>query len=1023
MMRTGLNSFLSPRLRIPAHLAAGAVLAMLACDNPSSSRPDISERRPAGLGEPCTLAGDCSSGFCDHVLDECRRPPRGACLEAEEPDCPSEHVCAPIGPVGGSLCVPRASSEWCFDDGDCPPPAECHPTSATDGRGRCEGPGTVAVTHCNAHTDCPSAQSCIPGDGGGFICGSPAGPQGRCVSSLASSRSCASGLTCNSTGQCVALLNWSCASDEWCADGLACRDGKCAAGAVPLGGACGPNDLCAAGIGCIAAKCSALVSTGQACELSSQCSAPGAICFGGVCAQAAQKAVDSPCDTSDACPAPLVCTADSGVCKLTDGTACASDHQCKSNACVRGRCHEPGGVNEQCGLNQPLSSSGDLSPTLYRDNHCAGDLICHSRYLVCVPPGSGSIWDKASRQIECDETLEYNEAVGECLVPGPGIWAAKYIPIHAVSKGESYGEKACVNLDEVMKDIPEPPDGYRQWVSLSGFDRVSMKEDVGGAKVEYDPAAREVCGSVKGKEAKKLGLFGGGPNNEFNALVVLLVYNPSKLHFFPQDEFYPHEDPLPVNEQLVTIDEDPSTVGPEANQAPITKTILVPPGWDNTLSMAPVWTHEPDDDDGHFIISGFSYSSLEPFVNPSNISTINYDLTSAHFLQFTIAYETECDQKPRLTVQPTVWGWRSGLTGSLARTQLATRKGSPVELPAVVKGAPIFSMGLLHGVPCRYDQMDQTNPFGGCKAILGNTGAASADAVWQETCTFSTPDDGQYKLPYQDEILGIGEKAGNAYCKSTGALSDLCVVGVKVIRVVIEKIIDKLIGDTKGCGGNDCDDDANCHLTHVVTAGGASLGVSLANDESGNTACLVELFVFQLADDALYFDKTPAPTTTGLAGAEHSLCDTDADCSKGLACTAHPRVIGDRECLPTLNSPCVGSCQADLACRPTTCSDSDSGARTCQPRAQASECCRFDEDCVNGLACLAHACYSPAGVPLDPTGVVACPLDSTLLSGACVFQAGGPCANAAWCASGNCDLVAYYVDSNNLPHESYGTCK
>jgi hypothetical protein len=251
------------------------------CDRDGGGRPCH------GIGEACSLAGECCSGRCE--TGSCM--PKGACA------------------VPGAACTTRA--DCC--SGSCEPVPGTAARQCTD---FCKREGEA----CARAQDCCSL-GCKSGVCGATLCS-------REGSDCTTGADCCSGL-CDSDKKCTLDTKAGCrATGEDCnSGGGASCCGTCVNNRCDLGpGACRPLDApcdvaadcctgaCTQGAGNVKRCTGACIDTGGACQTTADCCS-GTSCTG----------------------SPSTCTSPTSVCKL-QGDTCAADGECCSLQCLLGRC-------------------------------------------------------------------------------------------------------------------------------------------------------------------------------------------------------------------------------------------------------------------------------------------------------------------------------------------------------------------------------------------------------------------------------------------------------------------------------------------------------------------------------------------------------------------------------------------------------------------------------------------------------------------------------------------------------------
>ena len=353
----------------------------------------------SGIGSPCTLAGQCTSGHCvDGVCcDQSCGAPCEACTAALT-GAPSDGVCGPV-PNGDD------------PDGDCPDDgaASCARDGQCNGAGQCRlyGPGVACgATSCSGNvvqgricdglgscTDEPSGLDCSP-----YVCRSSA-----CVNPCLNDGDCTAGHYCD-TGVCSVLGGdgTPCAAPTecqsgFCVDGVCCDtacDQDCRACAAALkesaadDGVCGPaavgtdpHDDCM-DEGAVSCQRTGVCNGSGACALYAQgtvCGA-GTVCDGrlvkGQTCNGLGSCLDDPIGTDCS---PYVCAA--GACT----SSCASDSDCASNAwCNATVCELKQSNGEAC------LAARECETDLCVDGFCCA-APCQGQCEACdVPGGEGT---------------------------------------------------------------------------------------------------------------------------------------------------------------------------------------------------------------------------------------------------------------------------------------------------------------------------------------------------------------------------------------------------------------------------------------------------------------------------------------------------------------------------------------------------------------------------------------------------------------------------------------------------------
>jgi hypothetical protein len=356
----------------PYHCAGAACVAHCASDNDCVSGHTCVNGScgPKALGQPCSAATECASGFCaDGVC--CASACTGSCRSCALST--SLGTCAPV-PLGAGdphkVCVDQHASS-CGTDGMCDGAGGCHkypagtecaaetcasgvytPTSTCDANGNCRAPDAIACapyvcngarcyTACGADANCASGNVCVQGSCGlkpngafcstGAECKSAQCAQGVCCAT-ACAGACFSCALTGTMGLCTAVPTGLPDPAALCTDHgpTSCgTDGKCQAGACqkyPQGTACS------------GASCPTPGSTftaGGTCDGAGTCSVPAATsCFPFGCGL---NACNSTCTSNADCAPPATCSGSS--CGLKpNGAVCQAGAECQSTFCAQGVC-------------------------------------------------------------------------------------------------------------------------------------------------------------------------------------------------------------------------------------------------------------------------------------------------------------------------------------------------------------------------------------------------------------------------------------------------------------------------------------------------------------------------------------------------------------------------------------------------------------------------------------------------------------------------------------------------------------
>jgi hypothetical protein len=320
-------------------------------------------------GAPCLSHVDCASGICNF----------GLCSDgglANGGVCSANSACA-SGVCNFGLCIPGelASGSPCTTDAACRN-GNCIAGLCIQqcGDGFCDGSefcgdsnaGLQCTTDCGL---CGNGTPCLAND----VCASGICNFGFCsAGELAAGAPCTTDLACRSgicagvciqdcgdgfcdgtelcgdsnaglqcTTDCGKCANGTvCATNSVCASGV-CNFGFCHPGGLSNGNACSTNPACASGA-CNFGFCVANSSLGAGSPCTTGLACASGNCTAGLCIQ---RCGDDRCDGTELCGdsnAGLQCTTDCGKCG--NGTPCASNSVCASNACNFGFCVGAGSV-------------------------------------------------------------------------------------------------------------------------------------------------------------------------------------------------------------------------------------------------------------------------------------------------------------------------------------------------------------------------------------------------------------------------------------------------------------------------------------------------------------------------------------------------------------------------------------------------------------------------------------------------------------------------------------------------------
>jgi MYXO-CTERM domain-containing protein len=389
-------------------LANGMVLAA------GSVGSATTELYSVGNGTPCSVGGECASGFCtDGVC--CNTACAGVCQAC---------VAAKTGGANGTCAVVTLGTD---PDNECAATAQstCGTTGAC-GVGACQqfasGLTCVAAscsgsTLTNAST-CDGIGTCVAGgttNCGAYLCAGAA-----CPTTCATTANCTAGNLCIS-GKCVPplVIGSVCTAANQCASGF-CADGFCcgsacgalcqACSAAKTGGTngtCGnvtiatdPDNECATqaastcgtsgscdgggkcqlyanGISCVAASCSgSTLNNGSDCNGTGTCTPKGTTpCAPYICGVGA--ACKTTCVVDTDCTAGNLCIGGKCGSPLPDGSACLSAGSCQSGNCADGVCCNTacnGGACDSCAMATGATADGVC--TMLTGNACDDSNPC-----------------------------------------------------------------------------------------------------------------------------------------------------------------------------------------------------------------------------------------------------------------------------------------------------------------------------------------------------------------------------------------------------------------------------------------------------------------------------------------------------------------------------------------------------------------------------------------------------------------------------------------------------------------------
>ncbi len=270
------------------------------------------DQQRAGIGEICTVAGDCASGFCfDKVC--CQQDCSGACHSCALPGNIGTCVLADVGTDPRDDC-PDQGSASCGFDGTCDGSGACrkYPTGIVCKQPSCSGSTLTLASRCAGGVCTPTS-------------GQPCDPYG-----------CGNSTTCAT----------SCTTNADCTPPNVCNNGSC--GKRSLGGTCTTGDDCNSGI-CQQGVCCSTTCTGT-CK---SCALPGSE---GACTNVPERqdpldqcsdtgvtscGTDGTCDGAGACrfyAKGTTCRAAAGMCDVAEtcaggGTPCPADGFLSGNVC------------------------------------------------------------------------------------------------------------------------------------------------------------------------------------------------------------------------------------------------------------------------------------------------------------------------------------------------------------------------------------------------------------------------------------------------------------------------------------------------------------------------------------------------------------------------------------------------------------------------------------------------------------------------------------------------------------------
>jgi hypothetical protein len=323
-----------------------------AADGSTGERPG--EAGTIVVGQPCSAANRCASGFC---FD-------GVCCKT---DCSSTcETCAAAGSVG--TCLPADVGTDPRLDCDDQGPASCEHDGFCDGAGACE--------------NYPAGVGCRPGT----CTGSTLTFAGRCdglgTCLTPSSQTCAP-FSCAATSQCQTT----CAADADCAAGNTCTNGSC--GQSPIGASCAADTDCNSAF-CAQGICCATACTGncRSCAIAGNAGSCTSVPAGQDPLAQCTPSTTSVCGTDGLCDG-------AGNCRLAvAGTVCGTDACAAGTETPAGRCDGVGdcvaGTTEACSP-YLCGAGGDCSTTCASSADCLAPNVCTAG--VCASGCAGVYCD------------------------------------------------------------------------------------------------------------------------------------------------------------------------------------------------------------------------------------------------------------------------------------------------------------------------------------------------------------------------------------------------------------------------------------------------------------------------------------------------------------------------------------------------------------------------------------------------------------------------------------------------------